>query len=1137
MSRQYDPNSSAGPTPKSSQQSSPLAVDSSSAPPLPPTSSEQPSSSPQSPHFLSSSSEGYPSWLPKRPPPPAPRSTIHSTSIVGMFNEPGTSASTGEPFVGGRKPTPRSVRVVSLQNSTQGGKDAYGRREPTDPSRFSGPAHARVWSRATSAGLTPTVFSSTPLQSQLPRPRFHTSSFHPELLRNPSWKMRLWYFLFPLFVFAHIPLQTFFDFNAVFILLTVAKFPNPAAPGVPGSGRNWALGAAAYIACWFTQIFVVFIVYELVYSFIRRWRIKRPLIIPIYLSSPAFNFAAMSSYSNFCFMYFIRISAFPILNSPRSSSSTRPEDQREDTGSIRDGLAETFYFYSQNLPTVALLLPRAALSLALLLAFSSSNSSLPVGDAGVFSRRDGTFFRAENGTLTGYARDVLIANAAWTAWRILVLLISWVGLWVLSGQGCAGLCGPRYRWEEEETAEAEKAFPNFTYADNASENIDTPLPWTWRENTVVRVYEAWDFCLTNKLPTRGVEKKEGGPAGFDGMEKVFAAVGLGGTPHPARRGVLTERLFDSPEPHTRAGTDATQDEKARNSLPPSEGQSPREKKTTTAPSSSYPFTAYGAQISSSSEEIPFPPSPALEVPITDEEGIHEHEHDAEEEEEEEEEHDEEEEEDIIEESEGPSSDRRTSTSMSSLGRPVASRYPFSFRRPARGGSVSSASQMPPPTNASTPRSHKTHSSNPSQSQSAQSRSTKHSHSTQSTGNVESSDSPLSRANSSSVGSPFSSISGNGAGIPMPPRHTRSQHRRNRAGTVPAASPAPSSPSPVAFPGGRPRARTRTESVGTDASMTFGPIPLPSFDYSDDDDDHDHHFSHGHDESLMDVPEAEGSIEEAEQQDSVGLLSASASPRASLVNLRHLGSGLSLHHRGNRSRSRSATSRSRTDSSRSESARSRAQSLIQSISAASRSSVDIVRSRASSMARLSDSPYYSTSPDPQPSSPENHTFGHPLRDQWRAEEEAVGPISDDDEAKELEEQDTVQPTSVPLPASGSSESVSPPPSSHAQTEFHSVAGGSHQPERSLRSTASDISRAQNTHTARIAASPIPIPGRRSSSGAQQYSQSQPDLSTAHQSFVTAPATIEGTTDSSGRTPSSWGGLEQYGQVQGKSWQPA
>ena len=96
-----------------------------------------------------------------------------------------------------------------------------------------------------------------------------------------------------------------------------------------------------------------------------------------------------------------------------------------ENGGLRDGLAETFWFYSQNLPTVALLLPRAGLCVALLLSFSSTNPDY-VGliEAG-FNGRDSTFFRASDGTLTDYARGVLFANAAWTAWRALILFISW----------------------------------------------------------------------------------------------------------------------------------------------------------------------------------------------------------------------------------------------------------------------------------------------------------------------------------------------------------------------------------------------------------------------------------------------------------------------------------------------------------------------------------------------------------------------------------------------------------------------------------------------------------------------------------------------------------------------------------------
>ncbi|THH32764.1 hypothetical protein EUX98_g1460 [Antrodiella citrinella] len=432
------------------------------------------------------------------------------------------------------------------------------------------------------------------------------------------------------------------------MLLSVAKFPNPAAPGVPGSGRNWSLGAAAYIACWFIQVFVIFVVYELVYSFIRRWRVKRPLMLPLYLSSPAFNFVAMSSYTNFCFMYYIRFSAFtPFTSSSTAHSVTHGKMERTQShaGSFKSGLAETFHFYSQNLPTVALLVPRAALSLALLLAYSGQGAvPLPAGDSGIVGRRDGTFFRG-NGTLTGYAQGILIANAAWSAWRIMVLLISWLGLWIMSGKVFAGLCGPRYRWEEEDNAEAEKSMPPYVFSDNVSDHMDTPLPWTWRENTVYRVYDAWDFCLTSKLQLgRSGEKKSGSEpragGGFEGIDKVIAAVGLGGGPTPARRGVLSDDLFATPEPQEK------EEPKAKNLgdiLPPAPvATGTREKKSTVAGPSTplaklpYPFSAYPAQVSSSEEVVPFPPSPRHDVHETETgEGDDEEEDDEEEEEEEE----------------------------------------------------------------------------------------------------------------------------------------------------------------------------------------------------------------------------------------------------------------------------------------------------------------------------------------------------------------------------------------------------------------------------------------------------------------------------------------------------------------------
>ncbi|KAI0086063.1 hypothetical protein BDY19DRAFT_895416 [Irpex rosettiformis] len=1032
----------------------------------PQVTTEPSSSSPQSPQQDSSVSEaGYPSWLPKRPPPPGPRSTIHSASVPGMAsgNEAGPSS---EPFVGGRKATPRSVRIVSLQNLAYGEKEhSHPRRESTDPSRLFAGAQTRVWSRATSAGMSPTLFSAT----SVPRPRFRSTSLHLELLRNPSWRMRLWYYLFPLFIFFHLPLQTFFDFNAVFILLLVAKHPNPAAPGVPGTGRNWSLGAAAYIACWVTQVFVVFVMYELIYSFVRRWRVKRPLILPIYFSSPAFNFAAMTSYTNFCFLYHIRASAFS-----------------REHGKFRDGLAETFYYYSQNLPTVALLLPRAALSLALLLSFWTPEAGeLALADMGV-RPRDGTFFRSSDQTLTNYARGVLIANAAWTAWRLLVLFVSWVGLWVLSGQGCAGLCGPRYRWEEEDN---EKTIANFSQ-DNFIQGDS--LPWSWREGTLLRVIDAFEFCLTNKHP-RGPsglgDKKDylgvdtpTGTAPFDGIEKVFAAIGVPSDKHPARRGALSNDLFESPQ-----ATELRMEEPPHEIEPPEPAVHPREKEPA-APSASleklpYPFTGHRSQVSSQ-DPIPFPPSPepgdteavTSEGGEDEEEGEEHHSND-------------------VESSEVTTDDRRTSGSMSSLGRPVPSRYPFSFRRPMSGrGSLSSNSHV-------SPFSHLTHST---QSRSGQSHSTHLSMSTQSTGNRESSDSPASYPSSSNA----SPTALTGSAIPMPPRHP---HRRSRAGTVPMSSPSSqSSISPSGFTGrGQPRSRadsglTHAES---DLSMTFGQVPVPFVLDSEDDE------GPMRDDSLMDVPEDEGSAEEAEQHDSVGLLSTGGSPRASRTSLRQFTSGLQRRANGSRSRSGTA-SRSRTNSSNSESTRSRAQSLIHSIGAASRSSVEIaVRSRANSMARLSDSPY-SSSPDPMPSSPENNTFGHPRR--RRAE--AAGGQDDDHDVSDIAE----------LPERTSSDAGS--------ILGEEVRTSLAVPRQRLASELSRIAPSERSgQTELTPTSPIPIPGRE-----VHTEQSMPDISTADQSYVTAPATIQGTTDSSGRTPgASWEASQgRFPPTQpGPTWEPA
>ena len=55
-------------------------------------------------------------------------------------------------------------------------------------------------------------------------------------------------------------------------------------PNSQSSGKNWALAAAAYIACWLVWMFIICLVYELVYSFVRRWRLRT--FIPPFFFQP-----------------------------------------------------------------------------------------------------------------------------------------------------------------------------------------------------------------------------------------------------------------------------------------------------------------------------------------------------------------------------------------------------------------------------------------------------------------------------------------------------------------------------------------------------------------------------------------------------------------------------------------------------------------------------------------------------------------------------------------------------------------------------------------------------------------------------------------------------------------------------------
>ena len=59
--------------------------------------------------------------------------------------------------------------------------------------------------------------------------------------------------------------------------------------------------------------------------------------------------------------------------------------------------------------------------------------------------------------------------------------------------------------------------------------------------------EAYEFCLSHRAPCSEKSASRPSEGGFGGIDKVFAAVGLGGgaQPPPARRGMLSQDLFES----------------------------------------------------------------------------------------------------------------------------------------------------------------------------------------------------------------------------------------------------------------------------------------------------------------------------------------------------------------------------------------------------------------------------------------------------------------------------------------------------------------------------------------------------------------------------------------------------------------
>ena len=731
-----------------------------------------------------------------------------------------------------------------------------------------------------------------------------------------------------------------------------------------------------------TWLLGVVVLYEVVWSFWRRWRVKRPGMMGIFSSRAARHLVGMGNFERWCFLHFVRRGAWtdmtdiapgpeehehdrerervptpsavvgePItveeesmgggtegkkaLRKERERLAAATAARREEHAEVeaqldieqaslrwyqrlkrlnyRQGFVEWAWDRSQNVPTVVLLLPRAGIALAVLLAYSTVNpttlaflnsrvnlprkAALQADSNSTPVSRDSTFFSETDGTLTTYAKTVLWANCGWTLWKILILLFAYVALWIASGQSCAGICGPRYRWEEEERIEWEDATNvglsekyghpqphtrrRFSlsgdetvtgYEEHDAEGLSELLGWRWRENTRRRIREAYDFCLSSPPAGRrkgDVHMRSLGDSAHrrsrGGTDDSRVAQVIKASSKAPERGRLSSALFVKP------GDEEDTDPPIQQVPPPISVPAAHEPVRTASqhatPILAFPPTVYTSdRPASSSSDAPIPfPSPTPHSEERQEEG-----------------------EEYLEGDEVPSG--RDTASMSSLGQPINTRFPIGMGRP-RGryshstGRTGTASDSPQEGN----------------SKSTPSKSSRYSHQK----NKSASSQPSDPGSHNQAPQPQPMALAGPSNLPPPP--SAYPHRKRRKET-PSEEHLPHDVSPTTEAFARERARTASSD----------PAPEPLYES-----DGDEEYVEGEVEVEVDEEGSGG-----EEEDSVGLLgSKSPSPRGSFAAIRQRASSISgsLH----RSRTRSQGSQSQSNSNSSGNLRNRTRSLVQS----------------------------------------------------------------------------------------------------------------------------------------------------------------------------------------------------------------
>ncbi|KAK4701407.1 hypothetical protein P7C70_g4828, partial [Phenoliferia sp. Uapishka_3] len=222
-----------------------------------------------------------------------------------------------------------------------------------------------------------------------------------------GWFPRLCHLIFPLLVLAQYPATLFLDYNVIYTLIQLAISPTLPSKPPPINLSTFIPSFQSYDA----------------------------IPVPTVRSTTVF-WVAVGVYG-LCTLLWVAVVCLWLefwrgyLSLWEQGGQVRIGRVYSTSASLRvpgtkvsDGVLETCSWYVQNWPTILLLIPRAGISLAILLlygttAYGSRNPATMTRDIAYFQ---------PNGTLTNYAAAILLANLAWAAFRLALVACSALGL-------------------------------------------------------------------------------------------------------------------------------------------------------------------------------------------------------------------------------------------------------------------------------------------------------------------------------------------------------------------------------------------------------------------------------------------------------------------------------------------------------------------------------------------------------------------------------------------------------------------------------------------------------------------------------------------------------------------------------------